>query len=50
MADRVVACPLCKTEDVEVIANIPVILLCKCRKCLTAFTVTPNPVVSLPDA
>jgi hypothetical protein len=46
MAPRAIVCPLCHSDDVEIVADIPVILLCKCRTCATAFTITPVPVVS----
>jgi hypothetical protein len=37
-----IVCPLCRSDDVEIVANIPAILLCKCRKYATAFTITPT--------
>ena len=37
---RVIVCPLCRSEDVEIVTDIPAILLCKCRTCATAFTIT----------
>lgn len=39
-----IACPLCRTDDVEIVADIPAMLLCRCRKCGTAFTITPAPI------
>jgi len=41
MSAAVITCPLCRSEDVEILTNIPAILLCKCRTCATAFTITP---------
>jgi len=38
-----VVCPLCRSDDVEVLPHIPAIVLCKCQKCRTAFTITPAP-------
>jgi hypothetical protein len=39
MAPRGIVCPLCRGDDVEGVANIPAIVLGKCRTCATAFTV-----------
>ena len=42
MTGRVIVCPLCRSDDVDIVANIPWIILCKCRQCLTAFTIMPT--------
>jgi hypothetical protein len=34
-----VVCPLCRATDVEIVADIPAIVLCMCRCCSTAFTI-----------
>ena len=39
MAPGGIVCPLCRSDDVEDVANIPAIVLCKCRTCATAFTI-----------
>jgi hypothetical protein len=30
--DVTVVCPLCRSDDVEILTGIPAIVLCKCRK------------------
>jgi transposase-like protein len=42
MAAPIISCPLCRSKDIEMLANIPAIVLFKCRKCATAFTITPT--------
>jgi hypothetical protein len=34
----VIVCPLCRCDDVEVLTDLSLVL-CKCRKCRTAFTI-----------
>jgi uncharacterized Zn finger protein len=36
-----IVCPLCRSEDVEIVADITMLRLFKCRKCGTAFSITP---------
>jgi len=36
-----IACPLCRSEDVQVVTNIPAIAVYKCRACATAFIIAP---------
>jgi hypothetical protein len=33
LAATAIVCPLCRSGDVQIVANIPAILLCKCRTC-----------------
>jgi hypothetical protein len=42
MAARALIRPMCRSEDIEIVADTPAILLCKCRACATAFTITPS--------
>jgi hypothetical protein len=42
MPARVIVCPLCRSEHIEIVADIPAILLCKCRTRVTAFTITAS--------
>jgi hypothetical protein len=36
-----IVCPLCKCDDLEVLTDLPSMVLCKCRKYRTAFTINP---------
>ena len=39
MPAPVIVSPLCQSKDIEIVADIPAIVLCKCRKGATAFTI-----------
>jgi hypothetical protein len=41
MGVRVVVCPLCRSEQVDIVTDSPAIVLCKCRACATSFIITP---------
>jgi hypothetical protein len=41
MVEPLIVCPLCRSDDIEILANIPAMVLCRCRNCRTAFTIVP---------
>ena len=49
-AARVIACLLCRSGDVEIVADTPATLLCKRQRRATAFTITPTPATGAPQA
>jgi hypothetical protein len=42
--------PLCHSDDVEIVADLPATLLRKCQKCATAFTIAHAVRTSLPGS
>jgi hypothetical protein len=43
-----ITCPLCQSPEVETVTNVPNLIVCKCRKCSTAFVIASK--VPTPEA
>ena len=42
-SEGTITCPLCQSPDIDLTLDVPNLTLYKCRKCSTAFSITPKP-------